>query len=888
MARTRSCRSVRTTNTFEAMSGRVGALAIRNDGTIILGAAQGGVWTYDATAPAPGPRGPRTPTPSRSAPSRIAPSNDNDRLHGLRRGRPLRRQLLRRRHLPVHRRRRDAGATSPALLRRPVGLGHRRRPDQPQPPLRLDPPRPRRHPPHHAADRRSSTASGSPPNGGASWTLLKGTTERVRTARPTWSWTRRTRNILWASFWGDGIYRSTDGGSTWANAMGNLPHGHFLDGGTRFSLGISHPPGQRRRRSTPASTTSTPSDAYHPAQVCKTHRRRRALDALPTGGPTTGPDSIVDYCGTQCFYDNVVKPDPTNPDIVYVARLLRLRQQSRSPAASTARTDGGADLEEPRLRPAPGLPRDRLPARQHPAHRDRQRRRRLAVAATGAAASAPATRCPPRDWENLNGTVDPTTGGPDPLAPAWRSPSSPRSRRSRSPRPVLGRHPGQRHAAQVHWPTAAGSTRPAVTAARCIVDQTTPNPATRPCRRTSSAPTSASRPYRYDPDETNTFFGNEPIDGGINLKDRAEFYVPWVQNRATPTRCSSAPTGSTAPTTPRRASAGDVHLDADQRRPHQRLHRRRPQRRPRLPHLARSAWPTAATASTPAPTTAGLGQPGRVDRRTTRRWTRVGAGRPAEPPGQPDRGGPVELAHRLRRVRRVRRGHAAATGPRLRHHRRRPALDRRHRQPARRPGQHASSSTRRPEHALRRHRRRPVRHDQRRRAAGARSAPACRRSRSGSSTTTPSQRRARRRHPRPRRLHASRHRGRAGAGRLEGRRRQAGRPGQHDRLHDHGAATSATPTRPASPSPTRCRTTRRSSRPATAAASTAGTVRLDRPDRPGRRQHRRCTSPSRSTPASPAVGHARSSTTASRVTVGQGIGDDGQPAHARRSRRRTP
>ena len=38
-------------------------------------------------------------------------------------------------------------------------------------------------------------------------------------------------------------------------------------------------------------------------------------------------------------------------------------------------------------------------------------------------------------------------------------------------------------------------------------------------------------PYRYDPSETNTFFGNEPIDGGIDMDDRAEFYVPWMQNR---------------------------------------------------------------------------------------------------------------------------------------------------------------------------------------------------------------------------------------------------------------------------------------------------------------------------------------------------------------------
>lgn len=33
----------RTSSTFEAVAGRIGALAIRNDGTIVLGAAQGGV-----------------------------------------------------------------------------------------------------------------------------------------------------------------------------------------------------------------------------------------------------------------------------------------------------------------------------------------------------------------------------------------------------------------------------------------------------------------------------------------------------------------------------------------------------------------------------------------------------------------------------------------------------------------------------------------------------------------------------------------------------------------------------------------------------------------------------------------------------------------------------
>ena len=58
-----------------------------------------------------------------------------------------------------------------------------------------------------------------------------------------------------------------------------------------------------------------------------------------------------------------------------------------------------------------------------------------------------------------------------------------------------------------------------------------------------------------------------------------------ARTAATSTRCSSGPTGSTAPTTPRRRPAGDVTWAPISRRPHQRLHRRRPERRSRLPHL---------------------------------------------------------------------------------------------------------------------------------------------------------------------------------------------------------------------------------------------------------------------------------------------------------------
>ena len=46
--------------------------------------------------------------------------------------------------------------------------------------------------------------------------------------------------ILYASFWSDKIYRSTDGGATWAPFMTGLPDADNAAETTRFSIAISH------------------------------------------------------------------------------------------------------------------------------------------------------------------------------------------------------------------------------------------------------------------------------------------------------------------------------------------------------------------------------------------------------------------------------------------------------------------------------------------------------------------------------------------------------------------------------------------------------------------------------------------------------------------------
>ena len=328
----------RTTNNFEAVSGRIGALAIRNDGTIILGAAQGG----DLDLRRRGrhldlaDQGRRHPVGRRPG---DRPEQRLDRLHGLRRGRPLRRLLLRRRRLQVHRRR---GHVDPRL--RPSSPGS---PPRPSPSTRRT---------RTTCMRRRSAAAAAttarPPrpsraygiwestDGGANWTLRKGTTTRSHGATDLVMDPQNPKN-LWASFWGDAIYKSTDGGVTWSSSLGNLPH-RQLPRGRHPVRARAEPPCRDRptRRSTPASTGSTTATSTTPRASSRASTAARR-GPTPPATRRPGPTSVVGYCGTQCFYDNVVKPDPTNPNVVYALGVYGYNNSPQSGGIYRS-VDGGA------------------------------------------------------------------------------------------------------------------------------------------------------------------------------------------------------------------------------------------------------------------------------------------------------------------------------------------------------------------------------------------------------------------------------------------------------------------------------------------------------------------------------------------------------------------
>ena len=509
----------RTSNTFEAVSGRVGALAIRNDGTIILGAAQGGVWTYDSTSGTWTPRSNAADTQSVGALA-IAPSNDQivymgsgeaalsgDSYYG-----------------DGFYRSTDGGVTWSHVSTLFTG--------QAVSSIVVDP-----NDAQHVyaatvrgrgGNHRTTSPTGAPygvyesTDGGSTWTLRKGTTDEFHGATDL-VMDPMHPNVLFASFWGDAIYKSTDGGQTWATAMNGLPAGNFLEGGTRFSLGISDPSG--------TATLYTGfdyfdlSDHYHRAQIYKSTDGGQNWTATATG---SGTNSIVDYCGTQCFYDNEVQPDPTNPNTVFVLGSYGYNNSPQSGGVYRS-TDGGATWKNlgydlhPDYHAFAFQPNDT----SHVAlgndggvwesHTDGGRN----------AAGSPLSTA---DWQDLNGQVNPNTAA---LIHATGLAITQFTSMATVPN-VPGQYWGgtqdngtlRKSLANGRWFDQASGD-----GGQVIVDQSTVNQLNPTVPAFVFGTYTGTAVYRYGPSETNTFFGNEAIDGGINAKDRAEFYIPWVQNR---------------------------------------------------------------------------------------------------------------------------------------------------------------------------------------------------------------------------------------------------------------------------------------------------------------------------------------------------------------------
>jgi photosystem II stability/assembly factor-like uncharacterized protein len=302
------------------MNGRIGALAIRQDGTMILGGAQGGIWLFDADTstwvPKTGALGEDNIPSLAIGALAVAPSDDSVVYAGTGEGALSGDSYFGNGILKST----DGGQTwSHVSGDYFVGVSISQ--------LTVDPTNANTL---YAAvlrgrggSRRTTPTVHSKygiwksTDGGVNWTLLKvSNTKTERNGATDVELDPQNPKILYASFWGDAIYKSTNAGKTWSPIMNfGFSSPDFATGLTRFSIDISHP-SQGGNGTLYAGFDWYDADGYHPSRVFKSTDGGASWAILPGG---SDPDKVEDYCGGQCFYDNVIEVAPDDENVVFAA-----------------------------------------------------------------------------------------------------------------------------------------------------------------------------------------------------------------------------------------------------------------------------------------------------------------------------------------------------------------------------------------------------------------------------------------------------------------------------------------------------------------------------------------------------------------------------------------
>src|SRR5438477_133981 len=201
------------------------------------------------------------------------------------------------------------------------------------------------------------------------------------------------------SYFGNGILKSTDGGTTWSHVSGDF----FI------GVAISHAAGQ-------SPVLYAGFDWYNAGTTA--HRGSRVVKSTDGGatwtlpGTGSGIDSVLGYCGTQCTYDNVIESDPTNPNVVFAAGSFGYTLSP--PSGGVYRSDDG------------GVHWKNLGADQHPDFHalafDPNNSRNVLIGSDGGVWSSPdqggrvpgsagETNLLANHWVDLNGNPDLSSNG---------------------------------------------------------------------------------------------------------------------------------------------------------------------------------------------------------------------------------------------------------------------------------------------------------------------------------------------------------------------------------------------------------------------------------------------------------------------------------------------
>ena len=496
---------------FAAESGRIGALAIGHNHQFILGAAQGGIWTFNDTTKKWMPRTDNLPSLAIGALA-VAPSNDMIVYAGTGEGALsgdsyFGNGVLKSSDGGIHWSHVSgdyfAGVAISRLAVDPANAKHlyasvlRGRGGA----RRVSPPE------HSRFGVWEST------DGGVTWSLRKevATTLGATDIRMD----PRNHNILYTSFWGDAIYKSTDGGATWNPIMNGLPAGaDHASNATRFNLSISHPSGQ-----SPVLYTGfdwIDATGYHPSRVFKSTDQGANWTMLPGG---SGLDKVEDYCGGQCYYDNVIESDPSNPNVVFVAG--QFGYGLNPPSGGVFRSDdGGATWRNLGWNMHPDF---------HALAFDPADTSHVLIGNDGGVYYSPNRGGRPNasdalslvDWVNMNGTVDPDTGVVNATTGLQIAQFSSFATNPTRPTRFWGGTQDNgtlRHfnASNSYYDVSSGD------GGQVVVDPTD--------WRYVYGNYFGVSPWRVT-DGGNGIFTNQAIRNGLVTRDRSDFYPPFVINR---------------------------------------------------------------------------------------------------------------------------------------------------------------------------------------------------------------------------------------------------------------------------------------------------------------------------------------------------------------------
>ncbi|MBX7236168.1 MAG: hypothetical protein K1X65_17425 [Caldilineales bacterium] len=139
--------------------------------------------------------------------------------------------------------------------------------------------------------------------------------------------------VLYAGVYANGIYRTTDGGASWSQLTNGLPDRGF----SRVELGIGKGQG--------AGVIYAGFDA----------RIQQGGNVVPWGLIYRSTDhgqswqelvNAPNYCGGQCFYDNIITVDPTNANIVYAGGSFANGPDGRWAGVVFRSTNGGQSWDD--------------------------------------------------------------------------------------------------------------------------------------------------------------------------------------------------------------------------------------------------------------------------------------------------------------------------------------------------------------------------------------------------------------------------------------------------------------------------------------------------------------------------------------------------------------